>query len=260
VDIAERSGVQSVAIAATILKTLAAEGGVAPLKRLSSATGMPRAKVHRYLASLRSSGLIAQDQESGEYRIGPAAITVGLVGLGRTGPVRQLLDALPRLRDRINETVTAAIWSENGPTLIAMEECDRAVTMNVRIGTVLPLSSSAIGRVFLAQLPNAMTQRLVDAERKAGRNYESASPSESQLENLLTEIRTQGISVGYGAMLPGVDAMAAPVFDYRGKLAAVICAVGRFEKIGASADQLVRASLIEAAHDLSRQLGFVEVS
>jgi DNA-binding IclR family transcriptional regulator len=75
---------------------------------------------------------------------------------------------------------------------------------------------------------------------------------------MLSDIREQGISVGYGTMLPGVDAMAAPVFDYRGKLAAVICAVGRFEKISASADQHVRASLIEAAHELSRQLGFVE--
>ena len=258
VDIAERSGVQSVAIAATILKTLAAEGGVAPLKRLSNATGMPRAKVHRYLASLRSSGLIAQDAESGEYRIGPAAITVGLVGLGRSGPVRQLLDALPRLRDRINETVTAAIWSENGPTLIAMEECDRAVTMNVRIGTVLPLSASAIGRVFLAHLPQTMTQRLVTAERKPGRAYATEPPTEARLGKMLSEIREQGISVGYGAMLPGVDAMAAPVFDYRGKLVAVICAVGRFERIDASADRHVRQSLSDAASELSKQLGFVE--
>jgi DNA-binding IclR family transcriptional regulator len=258
VDIAERSGVQSVAIAATILKTLAAEGGVAPLKRLSSATGMPRAKVHRYLASLRGSGLIAQDAESGEYRIGPAAITVGLVGLGRTGPVRQLLDALPRLRDRINETVTAAIWSENGPTLITMEECDRAVTMNVRIGTVLPLSASAIGRVFLAELPSSMTQRLLSAEHKAGRAFASAPPTDKQLAKLLSDIRTHGISVGYGAMLPGVDAMAAPVFDYRGKLAAVICAVGLFEGIASSADQHVRRSLTDAARELSKQLGFVD--
>ncbi len=121
VDIADRAGVQSVAIAASILKTLAAEGGVAPLKRLSAATGMPRAKVHRYLASLRGSGMIAQDSESGEYRIGPTAITIGLVGLGRTSPVRQVLDALPGLRNKINETVTAAIWSEHGPTLMAME-------------------------------------------------------------------------------------------------------------------------------------------
>ena len=80
-DVSERGGVQSVGIAATILKALAAGGGVLPLKHLAAATGMPRAKVHRYLASLRGAGLITQDAETGHYAIGPEAVTIGLVGL-----------------------------------------------------------------------------------------------------------------------------------------------------------------------------------
>src|SRR5688500_1553287 len=55
---AKEGGVQSVGIAAQVLKALAAHGGVLPLKELAAATGMPRAKVHRYLASLRTAGLI----------------------------------------------------------------------------------------------------------------------------------------------------------------------------------------------------------
>ena len=100
----DRNGVQSVAIAASILKALAAKGGELPLKDLAAATAMPRAKVHRYLASLRGAGLIDQDAETGHYRIGSAAVAIGLVGLGRTSPVRQVQDALPRLRDTIGES------------------------------------------------------------------------------------------------------------------------------------------------------------
>jgi DNA-binding IclR family transcriptional regulator len=172
--------------------------------------------------------------------------------------VRQLLDTLPRLRDRINETVTAAIWSDHGPTLIAMEESDRAVTMNVRIGTVLPLSASAIGRLFLAYLPKPMTTRLLAAERRSPRIYATEPPSAKQLERMLAKIREEGVSIGYGAMLPGVDAMAAPVFDYRGKLVAVICAVGQFNRINARADAHVRKSLRDAAGELSKQLGYIQ--
>ena len=146
----ERVSVQSVTIAARILKALAGQGGVAPLKDLAAATGMPRSKVHRYLVSLRSAGLIAQEADTGRYRIGPAAVTIGLVGLGRMSPVRQINEVVPRLRDRVNETVTAAIWSDSGPTIIAMEESDHLVTMNLRIGSVLPLMHTAIGRLFLA--------------------------------------------------------------------------------------------------------------
>jgi DNA-binding IclR family transcriptional regulator len=254
----ERGGVQSAAVAAKILKTLAAEGGALPLRRLSAATGMPRAKVHRYLASLRASGLVAQDPESSEYRIGPAAVTIGLVGLGRMSPVRQLVDALPRLRDRINETVTAAIWGETGATVIAMEESERIVTMNVRIGTVLPLTTTAIGRVFLAFLPQAQTQRMLTAERQGPLKSVAKPPSDAQLEKILADIRATRLSTTYGAMMPGVDAMAAPVFDYRGELVAVMCAVGRFEGLSPQPSAHVRVSLAAAAAELSKQLGFIE--
>ncbi|MEX2129634.1 MAG: IclR family transcriptional regulator [Xanthobacteraceae bacterium] len=253
----DRANVQSVAVAAKILKTLAAEGGALPLKWISAATGMPRAKVHRYLASLRSAGLVAQDAESGEYRIGPAAVTIGLVGLGRMSPVRQLVEALPRLRDRINETVTAAIWGEMGATVIAIEESDHVVTMNVRIGTGLPLTTTAIGRAFLAFLPPSLTQRFVAAEQRAV-SRATKPPSEKQLAKWLSGIRETRLSIAYGAMMPGVDAIAAPVFDYRGELVAVICAVGRFEGMNAKADAHVRGSLASAASELSRQLGFIE--
>lgn len=246
----DRAGVQSVAIAATILKALAAEGGMLPLRGLVAATGMPRGKVHRYLTSLRNTGFIAQDPESGQYRIGPAAVTVGLVGLRTLGPVRQLHEALPRLRDRINETVTAAIWGDGGPTIIAIEESDHVVTMNVRVGSVLPLLTTAIGRLFLAYLPGAATQRFVAAERKA----DASPPAEEEIAVRLEEIRATRLSRAAGALLPGVDAVAAPVFDYRGKLVAAICMVGRQDALDARA---VRA-LGESAATLSRQLGFID--
>src|SRR4029077_17054758 len=82
-EAAERSGVQSVGIAATILKALAAAGGVLALKHLGAPREMPRTKVHRYLSTRRNPGRTTQDPETGHYAIGSAAVTIGLVGLGR---------------------------------------------------------------------------------------------------------------------------------------------------------------------------------
>ncbi|HEU0059601.1 MAG TPA: IclR family transcriptional regulator [Hyphomicrobiaceae bacterium] len=249
----ERGGVQSVAVAAAILKSLAAAGGELPLKGVAAATGMPRAKVHRYLASLRGADLIAQDPETGHYRIGSAAIGIGLVGLGHTSPVRQVQDVLPHLRDAIGETVTAAIWGDHGPTIVAMEESDHPVTMNVRMGSVLPLLSSVIGRVFLAFMPETTTRPFVAAERRA---RGSAVPSKAELETLLADIRQQRVCWAHSPLLPGVDAVAAPVFEYRGKLAAVICAVGRTEVMRIDGSSPVVTALETAARELSRRLGY----
>jgi DNA-binding IclR family transcriptional regulator len=255
---AGNGGVQSVGIAAQVLMALAAQGGSLALKELAAATGMPRAKVHRYLASLRAAGLIAQDPQSGRYQIGAAAVTIGLVGLGRLSPVRQLQEALPRLRERVNETVTAAIWGERGPTIVAIEESDHLVTMNVRIGTVLPLLTTAIGRLFLAHLPASATQAMAAAERRRPTTSAAPMPSDNELAALVAEVRARGLSRAHGPLLPGVDALAAPIFDYRDKLVAVICVVGRAGTMNSRWDGPVVKSLIAAAADLSRQLGHVD--
>ena len=256
-EAAERSGVQSVGIAATILKALAAAGGVLALKHLAAATGMPRAKVHRYLSSLRNAGLITQDPETGHYAIGSAAVTIGLVGLGRLSPIRQLNDALPRLRDRVNETVTAAIWGDTGPTIIAMEESGHVVTMNVRIGSVLPLTTTAIGQVFLAYLPDSLTRHLVAAEQASA----ATSPRVGDdLALQLAHIRERRLSRARGVLIPGVDAVAAPVFDVRGKLVAVMCVVGRSSGMPCDWGEPVVQALDQAARNLSRQLGFLETA
>lgn len=242
-------GVQSVGVAAAVLGALVAGGGVLPLRDLAQATGMARAKVHRYLAALRAAELVAQDSDSGRYRIGPAAIAIGLAGLRILDPAREAAAALPALRQSINETVTAAIWGDGGPTVIAIEESDRLVTMNVRVGSVLPVSMTAIGRVFAAYLPPTATRRFIMAERKV-----AGAPSKRELSKMLSDIRRNGVSFRRSALIPGVDAVAAPVFDHKRRLVAVLCAVSR--SASAARQKLLAKEISAAARGLSRRLGF----
>ena len=115
--------------------------------------GMHPGKAHRYLVSLTRSELVAQDQASGHYGIGAASITLGLAGLRSVNVVRTATALLPTLRDEINETVLLAMWSPQGPVVFALEESSRPVTMNVRVGSILPLLSTATDKVFASLLP-----------------------------------------------------------------------------------------------------------
>ena len=72
------------------------------------------------------------------------------VAANRLNPVRLAYAALPALRDRIGETVVLAVWGERGATVIALEDSAQPVTLNVRVGSILPLGNSAVGRVFAA--------------------------------------------------------------------------------------------------------------
>lgn len=257
-DKSERPGIQSAEVAAAILRALAEGGGAMRLSALAQATGLHRGKVHRYLVSLARTGLVVQDDKAGSYAIGPLAVTVGLVGLRRLDPVRLAYDALPGLRDRLNGTVVLAIWGDMGATVIALEESAQAVTLNVRVGSTLPLLSSAMGRVFTAFLPSVVTAPFLAAERAKARTAKRPVPDPASYAQLLDAIRARRLSRIEGTLLPGLNAMAVPVFDYRGKLSSVIGLVGHRDMIDMAEDGAVAKELRTSAATLSARLGFVE--
>ena len=253
-----QAGVQSVEIAADILKALAGDGTPMPLKNIAKAARMSRAKVHRYLVSLKRAGLVAQEARSGEYRIGPAAVALGLVGLRSLSPLRAINDALPKLCERFGETVTVAIWGETGPIVVAMEEPSKPVTINVRVGAILPIATSAIGRAFAAFLPDHVTRDAMGRERARALENGIELPDHAKMAEAISDVRMRRMSRIRGSVMPGIDALAAPVFDHTGKVIAVVCSFGR---TGAFDSRWVGRNaqiLLDVTSDLSRQFGFAE--
>ena len=197
------------------------------------------------------------EHDTSHYQIGPAAVEIGLAGFRRISPVAEICNALPGLRDQINQTVTVAVWGDSGPVIVAMEESDHWITMNIRIGSSLPILTTAIGRIFLAHLPEAVTRPLVAAERRDAQLRKVKLPSVQEIDGLTGEIRSRRLSRAPSALLPGVDAIAAPVFDYRDDLVAVMCVVARSDaRITGWNGSAVRA-LTEIAAQLSARLGYV---
>jgi DNA-binding IclR family transcriptional regulator len=250
----EPLGIQSVEIAARILRALAEGGGAMALRELAAAAGMHRGKVHRYLTSLARAGLVSREADFGHYGIGPLAITAGLAGLNRLDPIRLAYEALPALCERIGETVVLAVWGERGATVVALEDSARPVTLNVRVGSILPLRMSATGRVFAAHLPETALRPVLAAEAK--RTQGTKRPSAAAFARILAEVRRDGLAAVEGTLIPGLNALAAPVFDQRGKLVLVIGVVGRRETLAARPRGAAASALKEAAASLSSQLGF----
>jgi DNA-binding IclR family transcriptional regulator len=244
-----RLGIQSVEVAARILAALAAAPAPVMLKTVAEASGMPVAKVHRYLTSLTRCGLAVQDGAGGRYGVGPFAIQLGLAGLRQVDAVRSAGEALPGLRDEINETVALAVWANRGPTVVRIDESGQPVTMNMRAGSVLPLARSAIGLGFLAFLPRTVTARVLDAERA-----EAGVPPD--LDRRIASIAAAGVAVSDGLTLPGVAALACPVFDHEGRVAAVIGVVGRQGGLDLRLDGKPARALRLVAAEVSGRLGY----
>jgi DNA-binding IclR family transcriptional regulator len=251
-------GIQSVEVGGQLLRALAHVGRTMALKDLAREAGMSAAKAHPYLVSFGKLGLIEQDAASGRYGLGPLAMQLGLISLQQFDPVRLATPVIAELAQALNLTVAIAVWGNRGATIVRIEEAPSAVHVNMRHGTVMSLRGTASGLLFAAQLSEAQVAELLaqepveSAAAKAGTRHPRLDPA---LKAQLAEARAQGISRVVDGSVPGVSAMAAPVFDERGSMVLSLTAIGPSAIFDTRFEGPVAQSLRRAAAMLSRQLG-----
>ncbi|WP_321953455.1 IclR family transcriptional regulator [Paraburkholderia bannensis] len=252
-----RQTVQSAEIGAEILKALARLGPAASLSGLAEAAGMAPAKAHRYLQAMIASGLAAQERQSGRYTLGPEAIKIGMAAIAQIDVVGGISELLPDLRDETGHTCFLAVWGNQGATVVRTMESIGEVTILTRTGSKMPLLRSATGLMFAAWL----SPRVRDAEalnepaELQAQLHDPASPLNTRLET----IRRSGISSVKGLMVPGIDAMAAPVFDARSEIVAVLTLIGTDNALDPSPEGVHGSKLAEIARIASARLGAPDV-
>lgn len=252
-----RQRVQSAETGMTILKALARLGGAASLTAIAAEAGENAAKVHRYLSSLTSEGLVAQHPATQHYHLGPEAVRIGLAALRQCDPVRMGESALLRLRESLRVTCFIAVMGNMGPTVMRMEEPSLPVTVNIRPGSVLPLLWSASGQAFLSFSDDETLQATARAE------YEAATPEQRSLvgrsdpvQGLRQQVLGQGCAIVRDTLLAGISAVAAPVFDARGHVSAVLTALGASNGFDARPGGSICPRVVEEAAAISAAMGY----
>jgi DNA-binding IclR family transcriptional regulator len=137
---------------------------------------------------------------------------------------------------------------------VHIEPAVRAVTVVTQLGSVLPLLSSSTGLVFSAFLPNRETDELREQELKASDNHLLAD--EKAYAALCEQIRERGLHHVHGLLLPGVDALSAPVFNAVGNVAAVLTVVGPTSLFHADENGPAAQRLLAATQAVSWRMGY----
>jgi len=244
-----RQKVRSAEVGTDILKALAQLAPSTSLSRLAEHVGMPASKVHRYLQALIASGFAEQDVATNHYELGREALRVGLAALGSIDVLKVAALPLSQLRDALNESCFLAVWGNQGATVVNIEPAVRAVTVVTQIGSVLPLLSSSTGLVFAAYLPERETVELRDRELAV------LGQAPEHYQSLLAGIRQRGLHHVHGLLLPGVDALSAPIFNALGQVAAVMTVVGPTSMFHADEDGPAARRLLAATQAASWRMG-----
>jgi DNA-binding IclR family transcriptional regulator len=243
-----RRGIQSVGNAVKVLEALASLGQASSLGSVSQVSGLSTSQAHRYLASLIAAGMAQQDDSSGRYDLGPAAIKLGLAALARTDAVRIAETAISEFVRRTGRTVQVCALGPLGPTVIRWYCGMPPVVTSLNVGSVLSLLHSATGHVFLAFSAREEISGLVDSELAS----DSAVPVD--VEALRERICSQGFATVSGIVVPGLRATAFPIFDLQGRpiLSATVIASAIFETRN---DDRIQEEMARVCSEITERLG-----
>ena len=245
--------VQSVRRAARILRELAA-GGRLGVTELADRTALSKPTVHALLRTLEADGLVAQDAETGKYRLGPDLLRLGNAYLDTHELRARSLTWAESLAGRTGEAVWVAVPDADHVLVVHHAFRPEGAVQILEVGASIPWSTCALGKAIVAHLADAEQDRLLAAELPV---LTGASVTEPQaMARQLAEVRRIGYALEDQESTIGDAGIAAPVFDRSARVAGAIGIVGPVERLLVEPAREAHAVMVrETARNLSRDLG-----
>jgi IclR family transcriptional regulator, KDG regulon repressor len=227
--------------AARLLHRLGESQAKLTVSELASDAGVPTSTAYRLLAELEQYGLVQRRPD--------ATVVLGarMVALGRTaeeGLRERLVEParrpMSRLSEQVGETAILTVpCGLEGIVLHAVETERHSVRLSYALYRRAPMHRGASGKILAAYLEPSEQGRLLEAV---------GSPA---LVSELVEIRREGFAVTFGELDPGAAAVAAPILNRRGEIAAGLSVAGPVPRISAQLAP-VRRAVIETAQQIER--------
>jgi DNA-binding IclR family transcriptional regulator len=247
---AERRGIQSVEIAVRVLTALQHSTTSLPLKEIAARAGLTASAANNYLVSLVRTDLVQADIRPGYYRLGPGALSLGMSALQQIDGYEALRREVTALRDVTVRNAALAGWSDAGPISLFKQDGEHRSAFEMRTG-VIPVTSTASGKVFMACLPAAATLPLVRKEL-AG---DDPTRAQEVIEKARKDLKRDRYLAVTRAHPSGYVSIAAPVWNMNAEVRFAIGLMDAHGMLDTSRGGPHVAALLETAARASTLLG-----
>ncbi|MES2043347.1 MAG: IclR family transcriptional regulator [Pseudomonadota bacterium] len=253
-----RRRVQSIEVGFRVLRVLRMAEGPLPLREIAARAGMPPSKVHLYLVSFVRENMAYQDLHNGHYGLGSFAIQLGLAAIRQLDVVALAADTLTELRDKTDCAIYLSLWGDRGPCIVAKADGTLQGAFLIRLGYILPMTTTATGLVFLAHLPPVEAERALGAQAAYDANrVQVRALSKEELAESSEKIRKDGYSSTAGMLNRNFAAIAAPIFDHSGKIAATITLLGPTDYMSRTRLKEFSKMLLTSTQAVSERMGAI---
>lgn len=247
--------VQSVERAATILRLLAAEPEPVALSRIADAVGLAKGTAHGLLQTLLAVGFVEQDPNSSRYRIASAVFCLGAARIDLNLLRSRAINWTDALAARSGETTQVAAFRDGRVVTVHHVVPPNATGKARGEGPETPLHASALGKVLLAHDVGAY--RSIEGITLDPLTFHTIT-DKVRLDRELARVRDEGWAAEVEEREPEMAAIAAPIRDHRGSVAAAVGVAGHRDRICDTRGRPRQALLtlvVRAGRSISRELG-----
>ena len=162
---------------------------------------------------------------------------------------------LQRLASQTGETAHLCILDDGEVLYLEKVEAPRTVRVPSIVGRRYPAHCGAAGKTLLAFQPEEEIEELI--KRRGLKAYtRNTLTTPAQLREGLRLVREQGYAIDNEEFEEGLECIGAPIRDYSGKVVAAISIAGPAFRITEDKLPVLARSVIEAAQELSDDLGY----
>jgi IclR family acetate operon transcriptional repressor len=207
---------------------------------------------------LAERGFVRQRKSGGPYSLGWKIV---LLAKSLSAESRLVSDVRPCLEDllhHVGHTVNLAVLTGTQVMYLDCLVPNRAVSLYIMPGSLLPAHATALGKVLLAHLP---PPELDDA--LARMSFEPITPrtivSAAQFRAGLEDVRRQGYAVDRGEFTIDVGCIAAPILGSHGQTIAAISVSARSAELPSAWEQTSVPLVVAAAREASERIGALSI-
>lgn len=247
---------QTVQKALNLLEALVRSGQPRRLTELSRQLGLTKPNVYRLLSTLTALGYVQKDPVTTLYSPTLKMWEMGSMLVRDTDLVSVANRRLRRLSEETGESVQLTVFDAGFVVYVDKVDSPQPLKAMTAIGSRVPATVTSTGKAMLAWMG-------VEALDLAFAHVKRFTPTtllrRKDIEADLEKTRLRGYAINRGEFRVGVCGLGAPVRDRTGSVVAAIGVWGAEKSIlGAPLDELGRLT-VEAARDISRALGYLEV-
>ena len=221
---------------------------------ISSSLGLNKSTVSRTMATLASEGFVFKDPETKKYRLGFSILTLSGIINSNMDIVRESQPILNKLVETLGETAHISIFDHLEVVYLQKVECNHPVRFLTHVGKRNPPYCTSSGKVLLAYSSPDIIETIINQGLKQYTKNTITDPD--KLRSHLNEIREHGYAYSVEEFSEGVITIAAPIYDYTGKVIAALSVVGPKQRIQQQKIPFFAKKVMSASTEISQNMGY----